>query len=240
MASPLSTQLTNDLIQNFYWSYVSQNEQDIEIVNLEMTVAQFLEFIDIDLDGDPYNPEDLVTLYYAMSEKSSDPGVYYFTYMIANSLVEMGSIVNLGIINSSNEYLLIEEDGDYSAINNTIFQSKKAAYESASIYSPYINETTIIGVFTNHPLMCSFQKEDFKNFILDNMTSPEMDLSTLTLVFQLGATYYSGLNSNYKVETAIVTTKDSSGLRLDGINYMDKPFENKSMDVGQICPPSCG
>jgi hypothetical protein len=75
MASPLSTQIVDDLKQNFYWSYISQDEEQIEVVNLEMTVAQFLEYIDIDLDGDPYNPEDLVTLYYGMNEKVSDPGV---------------------------------------------------------------------------------------------------------------------------------------------------------------------
>jgi hypothetical protein len=240
MASPLSTQLVDDLKQNFYWSYISQDEENLEVVNLEMTVAQFLEYIDIDLDGDPYNPEDLVTLYYGMNEKVSDPGVNYFTYLAVNSVIEMGVMVNLGIIDHPTEFLLLEEDGDYSAVNNATYLTRKGMYESASIFSPYTDETTVIGSFTNHPLMCSFPKEDFKNFIVDNMSSPTMDLSTLKLVFQFGATFHTGVNPDYKVETAIVITKDISGLRLDGINYMDKPFKFKAMDVGAICPPQCG
>lgn len=62
MTSPISTQVVEDLKQNLYWSYLSQNGTSIEIVNLEMTVAQFWEYIDIDLAGvDAYTPNDLGT-----------------------------------------------------------------------------------------------------------------------------------------------------------------------------------
>lgn len=242
MASPLSTQIVDDLKQNFYWSYLSQNGTSIEIVNLEMTVEQFLEYIDIDLFGvDPYTPNDLVTLHYGMNTKVSDSAIKYFTYMLANSEINgLGVMVNLGIIDHPTEYLLLGEASTYSAINTTQYGIRKGMYEDAYIFSPYIDESVVISSFTNHPLMCSFPKEDFRNFILDNMSSPTMDLSTLKLVFQMGATYYTGVDSDYKVETAIVITKDSSGLRIDGINYANKPFKYKAMDVGQLCPPECG
>lgn len=242
MASPLTSQVVDDLKQNFYWSYLSQNGTDIEIVNLEMTVAQFLEYIDIDLSGvDPYSPDDLVTLHYGMNTKVSDSEIKYFTYMLANSEINgLGVMVNLGIIDHPTEYLLLEEAAAYSAINATQYGTRKGMYQAASIFSPYINASAVISSFTNHPLMCSFPKEDFRNFILDNMSSPTMDLSTLKLVFQMGATYHTDVNPDYKVETAIVITKDSSGIRIDGINYTGKPFKYKAMDVGQICPPECG
>lgn len=241
MASPLTNQVVDDLKQNFYWSYISQDETGIEIVNLEMTVEQFLEYIDIDISGvAPYTSSDLVTLHYGMNTKVSDSAIKYFTYMLANSEINgSGVIINLGIIDHPAQYLLLEEDGNYSAISSVQYDARKGMYEEASIFSPYIDDSEVIGTFANHPLSCSFPKEDFRNFIRDNMSSPGMDLSTLTLVFQMGASLISGVNSDYKVETSIVITKDSSGLRLDGLNYAGKPFECKAMDVGNLCPPHC-
>ncbi len=62
MASPLSTQVVEDLKQNFYWSYISQDKSNFELINLELTIEQFLEYIDIDLFGTtPYSSNDLGT-----------------------------------------------------------------------------------------------------------------------------------------------------------------------------------
>lgn len=242
MASPLPNQVVEDLKQNFYWSYISQDELNFELINLELTVEQFLEYIDIDLFGiTPYSSNDLVTLHYGLNTKALDSSIKYFTYMLANSEINgLGVMENLGIIDYPTEFLLLEEGSSYSAISNTQYETYKGLYQDESIYSPYLNTVTVIDSFTNHPLMCSFPKEDFRNFILDNMSSPTMDLSTLKLVFQMGATLYSGVDSDYKVETALVINKDISGLRLDSINYTNKPFKFKAMDVGALCPPECG
>lgn len=242
MAAPLSPQIVDDLKQNFFWSYISQDEENFEVLNLEINVEDFLQYIDIDLSGvDPYSQNDLVSLHYGLNTKALDPGTKYFTYMLTNSEINgQGDLVNLGIIGNANEFLLLKENSVSLAVNAMEYLLRKEMYMEASIYSPYVDEATVIDSFTNHPLICSFPKEDFRTFILNNMSSPTMDLSTLILVFQMGATYLLGINPDYKVETAIVITKDTSGIRLDSINYTDKPFKFKAMDVGGLCPPSCG
>jgi len=241
MAFPLPNQVVNDLKQNFYWSYLSQFAETKEIVDLEISVAEFLEYIAIDIETVvPYGPDDFVTLYYGMNEKTSSPGVYYFTYMVANSAVSpSGAFVNMGIIDHPTEHLLLEEADECEAVNPVSFNTRKATYELSSIYSPYTGGSVMIDALPNHPVRCSFSKQDFKDFIVDNMTDSAMDLNTLILVFQMGATMVDGVDSNYKVQTPIILTKDSVGIRLDPFLYPGKPFKCKGMDVGKLCPPNC-
>lgn len=241
MAFPLAPQIVEDLKSNFYWSYVSQNG-DIESTNLEISVDDFLNYIELDLEGIvPYSEDELITLYYGMKPFVLEPSDRYFTYMIVNSeRNNLGVIVNLGIIGYSDKYLLLSEGGNHIAIQNTDFEDNTIMYTDAFIFSPYINESTIIGEFTNHPLSCSFPKEQFRQLILENWDEINTSLSDLKLVFEMGASYISPLSVNYKVETVIITTKDNLGVRLDDIIYPDMPFKCKAMDVGALCPPSCG
>lgn len=241
MASPLVPQLVEDLKSNFYWSYVSQHESNIDTPALEISVEDFLDYIDIDLTGtDPYSENELVTLHYGAKSIIAQPLHKYFTYMIVNSERSiLNVIVNLGIIGDSNQFLLLSEASGHSAIGNTPYSTNKAKYTDSEIFSPYINETTIIEDFTNHPLSCSFPKEDFRQFILENWDSGTTSLGNLKLVFEFGATYVSSLNANYKVQTAIILTKDGDGLRLNNTNYSGNPYKFKAMDVGSLCPPHC-
>ena len=240
MAFPLAPQLVDDLKSNFHWSYISQNE-DIDEVSLEISVEDFLEYIAIDLEGtEPYPEDELVTLYYGMKTMLLTPFDKYFTYMLSNTERNgLGVIVNLGIIGDSDKYLLLSESAAHSAIGVSPFTVNKGMYLDAEIYSPYLDESMEINEFTNHPLSCSFPKETFRQFILENWDPLVTSLSQLKLVFQMGATYISLLNPDYKVQTAIIITKDLDGIRLDNLSYTDKPFKFKAMDVGSLCPPHC-
>lgn len=241
MAFPLSTQLVEDLKSNFYWSYVSQDETNIESPTLEISVEDFLDYIDIDLMSvTPYNENELVTLYYGAQNIIAEPLHKYFNFMIVNSERSiLNEIINLGIIDHSDQFLLLSEGPSHNAIGNATYSSNKTKYTDSTIYSAYINETTLIEEFTNHPLSCSFPKEDFRQFILQNWNSETTTLGELRLVFEFGATYISSLNSNYKVQTVIVLTKDDEGLRLNTTNYLGNPYKFKAMDVGSLCPPHC-
>jgi len=241
MASPLPNQIVEDLKQNFFWSYISQDEEHFEIVSLKISVESFLEYIDINLFGTTPYTNELVALNYGVKTKIADSSINYYTFLITNSQVNnLGSIDNLGIINYPTKFLLLKENGVSEAIINSEYVLLSEAYKEMEIFSPYLNDSTIIDSLTDHPLVCYYPKEDFRNFILDNMVSTSMDLSTLFLDFQIGATFVSGVDSNYKVETPLVITSDNTGIRIDSINYNSKPFKYKALDVGQLCPPNCG
>lgn len=240
MASPLSTQIVNDLEQNFYWSYLSQKPTEIELVELEISVSDFLNYIEVDLYGtNPYPPEKLINFYYGMSNHSSGAGKKYFTFMLTNAEINnSGSMINLGIINYPDQYLFLGENQVNSSIDSVAYEGAVNMYKDTEIFSPYINQSVEIRIFNNHPLICSFGKEDFRNFIKDNISAPPIGYSQLSLVFRMGSTLYGGVDSDYKVETSIVVTKDNSILRLDAINYLNQPFKFKGLDVGNLCPPN--
>lgn len=254
---PIPEASVQDLTSNFSIAYKSAfinpqgtaefvNQTIINNQNLKIKVADIVSFLGINPE---YNNNNGAALFYILDLDNNNNR--YFTYAITPATYDYNQKKVIPILNPNpnEQYLVPTWNGSFKKIDEAEFQVRKNDYLGTIkirelSYNQALQINTLEGITTKkHPTNCFYSDEQIYKFHKDNKDiAANPDLFYLKIV---NGAIYKNYNTqdqyySFKVQVPILIFQyDNALLSNDSALVQDKPYENKAMDVGRLCPPSC-
>lgn len=244
---PLITQFVTTLNSIFQQHYEYRNT-NIKNYNLKIKYADIFNANYINLEYIKDKNDTGIALYYAIDTTVN--GQKYYTYLITmaksthsenKDSIEPMATENLKMITYD---FNLNTGGFYKITTSTNFTSKhhKLYKDSVKFHMLTQSSTTTNHGYDELSLICYHSGKKTYEFITDNYSIDSLP-QNLYVTINNGALSDCELKRRYQTPILILGLPSASGngleLLIDDTTYNGKPFRNKALDVGRLCPPEC-
>ncbi len=192
----------------------------------------------------PFNSNEGIGLFYVID--NNNPTALLPTFVIARAerIVE-GSETKIVPTDTDGPFLMLKEGNDNGiSISREELDTYMTVYKDVIKFQKPGNPSNFYAKNYTHPYVTFHDGTIFTQFFNDNFPIGEPIPSSLKILVENGASFpklittTTGIGLEACLYTSIIFFKNED-LLLDNIIYTNKPFKNKGLDVGRLCPPDC-
>ncbi|MDL5049515.1 hypothetical protein QQ054_26205 [Oscillatoria amoena NRMC-F 0135] len=235
---PIPPKMKSSMIAHFNHAY--KNGLNLSTENKKLDVKWDIVKKYIDFDNLKDKIDFGVGLFYTLPANKS-----YFSYIIAKAQVINDTIIPVPIFNNS--YLML---GPNSALAQEISSQEIITYmnlykDNVEVRQWPTNNTLEIKDLSNYPKVCFFEGRKFYEFITQNIDLTLGNTSTYDLTVYNGSINTENIshtNTNLysiDIQTPLLIIENNDQPALSSEFNITKPYSNKALDVGRLCPPDC-
>lgn len=238
--SPINLIVVEDLMQNFSWLYKHEINNAFAAPSLSISGDSFYKVFENAIPASERNTSDTGIVFYHVVVQETATAAPYFSFAYTPADRREGY---RAAQSRTGKYYLIKSNGNIETLPKSVIDTYRQKYWT---------EVVVRGLSGNQPVNlssvidtvpeCFYSARDLERFRLDNgyiSTNPNMRIDFIhgAMHRQIGSGSTLG---NYKLHTPVlVLRKGVMPLLNNSVNF-SKPYENKALDIGRLCPPECG
>jgi hypothetical protein len=236
----------------------------IKFKDAPLTLAEFTarksDFQDLyQIQQDPFylTYADLDALNLTGSIELGDDSIYltfFYSVILVDDVSKLTYVVNQTTIDGIGMNLPVDNYKYFEVAGNslvsldpdstTTLEELQGNYITDQALKLEITDEAFVSVedFVNHPLTCSFQYDNIKEFLSENDFNSENDYLWIDHLAALNSMVTFPNTSEASLVHGVglyIADKSNENIRMNNNTESGPSFKNKAFDIGKLCPPDC-